>query len=139
MFYHWGKSKNFIRLHLSKTRMSQCQSWKENRKVWAHLAGQLLLCCGFCCHKLSRFYHVQLFVTFWIVACQAPVSMGFSKQEYWSGLPCPSPGDLPGPGIEPVSLISPALAGRFFTTRLPGKLLLLLLCRFSRVRLCATP
>ena len=42
--------------------------------------------------------------------------MGFSRQEYWSGLPCPPPGDLPNPGIEPVSLTSPALAGRFFTT-----------------------
>ena len=52
------------------------------------------------------------------VAHQAPLSMGFSRQEYWSGLPCPSPGDLPDPGIEPVSLTSPALAlaGRFFTT-----------------------
>ena len=50
------------------------------------------------------------------VACQAPLSMGFSKQEYWNRLPFPPPGDLPKPGIEPVSLISPALAGRFFTT-----------------------
>ena len=45
-----------------------------------------------------------------------PLSMGFSRQEYWSGLPCPPPGDLPGPGIEPTSLTSPALAGRFFIT-----------------------
>ena len=51
-----------------------------------------------------------------IVTSQAPLSMGFSRQEYWSGLPCPPPGDLPNPGIEPVSLTSPALAGRFFTT-----------------------
>ena len=49
----------------------------------------------------------------WTVACQAPLSVGFSRQEYWSGLPFPSPGDLPDPGIEPVS---PALAGGFFTT-----------------------
>ena len=47
---------------------------------------------------------------------QPPLSMGFSRQEYWSGLPCPPPGDLPNPGIEPVSLMSPALAGGFFTT-----------------------
>ena len=47
---------------------------------------------------------------------QAPLSMGFSHQEYWSVLPCPRPGDLPNPGIEPASLMSPALAGRFFTT-----------------------
>ena len=50
------------------------------------------------------------------VANQAPLSMGFSRQEYWSGLPCPPPGDLPDPGIESTSLISPALIGRFFTT-----------------------
>ena len=47
---------------------------------------------------------------------QPPWSMGFSRQEYWSGLPCPPPGDLPDPGIEPVSITSPALAGRLFTT-----------------------
>ena len=47
---------------------------------------------------------------------QAPLSMGFSRQEYWIELPCPSPGDLPDPGIEPMSLASPALAGGFFTT-----------------------
>ena len=52
----------------------------------------------------------------WTVAHQAPLSMGFSRQEYWSGLPCPSPGDLPHLGIEPKSLMSPALAGGFFTT-----------------------
>src|SRR5574337_279926 len=53
----------------------------------------------------------------WIVAQQAPPSMGFSKQEYYSELPFPTPGDLPDPGIEPTSLASPALAGGFFTTR----------------------
>ena len=62
---------------------------------------------------LSR---VRLFATPWTVALQAPLSMGFSKQEYWSGLPFPSPGDLPDPGTEPLSLVSPALAGGFFTT-----------------------
>ena len=50
-------------------------------------------------------------VTVWTVALQASLPMGFSRQEYWSGLPCPSPGALPDPGIEPVSLMSPALAG----------------------------
>ena len=63
---------------------------------------------------LNCFSHVQLFVTLWTVACQAPPSMGFSRQEYWSGLPCPPPGDLPDPGIEAMSLKSPALAGGFF-------------------------
>ena len=65
---------------------------------------------------LSRFSHVWLFTTLWTVARQAPLSMGFSRQEYWSGLPCPAPGDLPDPGIEPTSLTSPALAGTFFIT-----------------------
>ena len=65
---------------------------------------------------LSHFSRVQLFVTLWTVAHQAPLSMGFSRQGYWSGLPCPSPEDLPNPGIEPASLMSPTLAGRFFTT-----------------------
>ena len=52
----------------------------------------------------------------WTVACQAPLSMGFSRQEYWSGMPCHLPGDLLNPGIEPKSLAASALAGRFFTT-----------------------
>ena len=64
---------------------------------------------------VSRFSYVQLFATLWTVARQASLSMGFSRQKYWSGLPFPSPGDLPNPGIEPESLMSPALAGRFFT------------------------
>ena len=52
---------------------------------------------------------VRLFVTPWTVACQAPLSTGFSRQEYWSGLLCPPPGDLPHPGIKPPSLVFPAL------------------------------
>ena len=67
---------------------------------------------------LSCFSHVQLFATLWTIACQAPLSMGFSRQEYWSGLPLPSPGDLPNPGTEPMSL---TLADRFFVTEPPGK------------------
>ena len=64
---------------------------------------------------------VQLFATPWTVAHQAPLSLGFSRQEYWSGLPFPPPGDLPDPGIELMSPVSPALAGRFFTTEPLGK------------------
>ena len=56
------------------------------------------------------------------VACQTPLSMRFSRQKYCSGLSVPSPGDLPDLGIETVSPVSPALAGGFFTTELPGKL-----------------
>ena len=65
---------------------------------------------------LSR---VQLFVTPWPVALWTPLSLGFSRQEYWSGLPLPLPGELPHPGIEPTCLMSPALAGRLFTTEPP--------------------
>ena len=64
---------------------------------------------------LSRFSHVQLHVTPWTVALRVPLSMGLSRQEYWSGLPFSSPGDLPDLGIKPTSLKSPALAGTFFT------------------------
>ena len=65
---------------------------------------------------ISVAHHVPLFANPWTVACQAPLSMGFSRQEYWSRLPFPTPGDLPDPGIELVSLASPVLAGGFFTT-----------------------
>ena len=73
-----------------------------------------------CCQVpklLSRFSYVWLLVTLWTVACQDPLSTGFSRQEYWSGgLPFPTPWDLPNPGIEPASLMCPALAARFFMT-----------------------
>ena len=65
---------------------------------------------------LSHFSCDRLFVTLCTVACQAPLSVEFSRQEYWSGLPCPPPGDLPHPVIEPKSLTSPALADWFFTS-----------------------
>ena len=63
----------------------------------------------------SCFRRVRLSATPWTVACQAPLSLGFSRQEYWSGLLCPPPGDFSDPGIEPASLVSPALATEFFT------------------------
>ena len=59
---------------------------------------------------------LQSCLTVWTVAHRAPLSMGFSRQEYWSGLPCPPPRDHPYPGIKPTSLMSPALAGGLFTT-----------------------
>ena len=62
------------------------------------------------------FSHIWFFVTLWTVAHQAPLCIEFSRQEYWSRLPFPTPGDLFNPEIEPMSLASPALAGRFFTT-----------------------
>ena len=79
--------------------------------------------------KVKSLNRVQLFVTPWTVAHQAPLSVGSSRQEYWSGLPFPSPGDLPDPGIEPRS---PALQADALTSEPPGKLstkeLLLLNC-----------
>ena len=74
---------------------------------------------------LNHFNCVQLFATLWTVACQAPPPMGFSKQEYWSGLPCPSPWDLPDPGIKPTSPASPAslaLQTDSYHAEPPGKL-----------------
>ena len=62
--------------------------------------------------------HVRLFATPWTVACQTPLSMGFSRQEYWSGLPFPSPGDLPDPGMEPGS---PALQAGSLLSEPAGK------------------
>ena len=70
--------------------------------------------------KRSCLSHVQLFVTPWTVAHQASLYMGFSKQEHWSGLPCPPPEYLPNPGIKPTSLMSPALAVGFLPLVPPG-------------------
>ena len=78
---------------------------RENKNVFISL-----LC------VLTHLSPVQRFATLWTGASQAPLSMGFSRQEYWSGLPSLPPGDLPDQGVEPTSLLSPALADRFFIT-----------------------
>ena len=92
---------------------------------------------------LSRFIHVLFFMTLWTVTCQAPLSMGFSRQAYWTGLSCLSSGDLLDPGIEPISLTSPALAGQFFTTSMTWEALsssgraqntLLMFIRFCEIK-----
>ena len=80
----------------------------------AYLETTLILC-------TTWLSHVHLSVTPWTIARQALLSMGFSRQEYWSGLPFPTPRDLPAPAIKPGSLVPPALAGRFFTTEPPRK------------------
>ena len=82
---------------------------------------------------LTRFSRARLFVTLWTITRQAPLSMGFSRQEYQSGLLCPSPGDFPDPGIKPMSLTSPALEGRFFTT---NTVLYLLIYRKEQTNTC---
>ena len=102
------------------------------------LSGKEYVCKAACGHAKS----LQLcptHVTQW--THQVPLSMGFSKQEYWSGLSCPPPGDLPNPRTKPTPLTSPALASRLFTTRATWEdpMLLLLLSCFSRVWLVETP
>ena len=77
--------------------------------------------------SLSR---IQLFATPWTVACQAPLPMGFSRQQYWSGLPCPSPRDLLNPGIEPRSL---ALHADFLPSEPPGKPICLCVCIHTHI------
>ena len=95
----------------------KCHSWLNSRKrnLWMRRASCIYYTIYVSAYMLSC---VQLFGTPWTVARQASLFIRFTRQEYWSGLPFPSPGDLPDPGIEPVS---PALAGRLSTTVPPGK------------------
>ena len=88
--------------------------------VYPQNRASFLCVCVFVCMCLLS--HVRLFATLWIIVHQAHPSMGSSRQEHWSGLPFPSPEGLPDPGIEPVSLPSPALESRQFTTEPLGKL-----------------
>ena len=83
--------------------------------AWVTVLCVCVCVCVCVCDRL--FSHVQLFVASWTVTHQAPLPMEFSRQEYWSRVPFSIPGDPPDPGIQPTSLASPALAGRFFTTR----------------------
>ena len=85
--------------------------WISLLSIWSY---QDIVICSVC--LLSHLGCVWLFATLWTIAHQTPLSMEFSSQEYWSGLPCPPPGDLPEPGIKPTSLMSSALASRLFTT-----------------------
>ena len=91
-----------------------------------------------CVCVLSHFSHVCLFVTLWTVTHQAPLSMGFSRQEYWSELPCPPPGDLLNPGTEPTSLF-PALADGFFITSATWEAPKIVVLMLSHVQLFVTP
>ena len=85
---------------------------------------------------LNRFSCVQLFATLWVIAHQSPLSMGFSRQEYWSGLPCPPPADLPNPGVKPCLLMSLTLADRFFTTSIMWQALLRVHVRVKSYSIC---
>ena len=94
------------------------------------------------CVRAKSLTHVRFCETSGTAACQAPLSTGFSRQGYWSGLPLPSLGDLPNPGVEPAPLTSPALASGSFTTSATWEARSVpccCCCHFSRVRLCTTP
>ena len=89
-------------------------SWAKGQVFGVGLESCVCVCVCVCVCAYSVTQSC-LFMTTWTIAHQAPLSMGFPRQEHWSGLPFPPPGDLPSPGIKPESLVSPALAGRFFT------------------------
>ena len=93
-------------------------SW-SNQGGWSRAALDLKYCLVRACMHAQPLSHVRFFATPWTVARQAPLSMGFPRQKCWNGWPFPPPGDLPDPGIEPISPSSPA--GRFFTTEPPGE------------------
>ena len=97
--------------------------WQEGSLPLSHQGSHSLVYSYHYLRAISRFSHVQLFATLWTVAGLAPLSKGFSRPEYQSGLPCPHPGDLPDQGAEPVSL---ALAGGLFTTGTTWEMKLLL-------------
>ena len=107
MFYHAAVSAN-THTHTHTHTHSHC--------TYSNSCVTLLIIQAIPACMLSLFSHVPLFVTPWTVARQAPLSVVFSRQEYWSVLPRSLPGDLPDPGIEPASLVSPALAGGLFIT-----------------------
>ena len=105
---HYSLGKNLLSTH----RLQGMETW-DVPSMGLQLA-LLPLCVRAC--MLHRFSRVRLSATPWTAAHQAPLFLGFSRQEYWTGLPCPPPGDLPDPGNKPEALTSPALAGGFFTT-----------------------
>ena len=114
----YGRTLLFIRSKLSSLHLVTRNSQSILLPLPLSNQKSVLYTVEYCVQSLSR---VQLFVMARTVAQQAPLSMEFSRQDYWSGLPFPLPGYLPNPGIEPMSLASLALAGRFFTTVPPGK------------------
>ena len=83
-----------------------------SRTNWQCVGGSRSPCVRVCCY----FCHIRLYVTLWTVAHEAPLSMGYSRHEYWSGLPYPPPGGRSDPGIKPVSFMSLVSSGQFFTT-----------------------
>ena len=117
--YPWLIHVNVWQKPLQYCKVISLQLIKINEKTTT--TTRKLLYYGYQSGLAQSFSRVQLFATMRTVARQAPLSMGFSRQEYWSGVPFPPQGDLPDPGIGPESLASPALADGFFTTAPPGK------------------
>ena len=120
----WCKQVTFLWLtprviRAPKDRRTREKSWysqKVSHSQWDHSFFKHLNLVFYFCMCAQSLSCVWLLEAPWTVAHQAPLSMEFSRQKYWSGLPFPSPGDLPDPGIKPTSLASPSLAGRFFTS-----------------------
>ena len=106
--------QGYWEVHLSRVKLRRGRKGARDRGEVLQQLKSTWESCMLC--VLSCFICVWLCATLWSVACQAPLSKGFSRQKYWSGLPCPPSEDLPDPGIKPKSLKSPALAGGFFTT-----------------------
>ena len=104
----WFVRNILIMTHWEKLQMN---IWLKKNQAQNRKEETLLPC------VLDCFSYAQLFATLWTLICRDPLSMGFSRQEYWHGLSYPPLGVPPNLGIEPVSLMSPVLAGRFFTTR----------------------
>ena len=102
---HWDEYFTILKWFLSRQNITKV----FNTLKWFSFSTRECMCA----QSLSRFW---LFATLWTLACHSPLSMGFSRQEYWSGLQFPTPGSFSNLGIEPTSLTSPALASRFFTT-----------------------
>ena len=113
----WSMAKNLKFKKKRKNHLVPGRSWE------AKITPRVLQSFTFILHAcvVNCLCVVWLFETPWTIAHQAPLSMGFTRQEYWSGLPFPSSGDLPNAGIKCKPPMSPALAGRFFTTEQPGK------------------
>ena len=116
MWRSWGTGKlsNLVRAHSLKEAELGFQPKESDSSTWT---SPLMVCAG-------MFSRLWLFAAPRTIAYLAPLSMGFPRQEYWEGLPCPPPGDLPNPGIKLVSLTPPTLVGGFFTTGTTWEVLL---------------
>ena len=119
LFHSFLRCKSVFEFHIAENKKKERTDGPFNATIhfWLGLAIHVCVCARARAHVRAKlFQSVQLCSTLWTVACQSPLSMEFSRQERCSGLPCPPPGDLLDPGIEPAILMSLALAGGFFTT-----------------------